>query len=452
MEITPQSRWRLRLQNVVFIVLFLGIIGLAAWLSTLYAIQADWTAGNRNTLSEESQELLTAIDEPIEFVAFVPDDAPLRQRIQESLTKYRRFKPSLDVSFSNPDLEPERAREAGITRAGQMLVRVGSRTEVVNDMSEQTLANALQRLARDEERWVLFLQGHGERDLSVDINQGYSRLNDSLTRSGIQVQTLNLIREPKIPENTSLLVIASPQSALLKGEVAKLREYVSSGGNLLWLRDPKDMAGLESLADELGVDFVEGVAVDANPELRALLGIQHPAVVPVVDYSRHPITRDLNAQTLFPFAAAAEAKAGIGWSADPILTTLARTWSETGSLSGEEITFSSKAGDRAGPLNIGLALSRDMEDVQQRAVVIGDSDFLANGYIGNGDNLELGINLFNWLIRDDELISINPTSAPDTELVLTNSQIFAIAFTFLTVLPVGLAVTGVIIWLKRRRR
>jgi ABC-type uncharacterized transport system involved in gliding motility auxiliary subunit len=298
----------------------------------------------------------------------------------------------------------------------------------------------------------VFLQGHGERDPLADINPGFSRLNDSLTRSGIKVQTLNLIRDPKIPENTTLLVIASPQSKLLEGEIDKLREYVNGGGNLLWLRDPKEPAGLEPLAEQLSVDFVDGVIVDANPELRALLGIQHPAAVPVVDYGQHPVTRELSAQTLFPFAAGIEINSDKGWSSEPMLTTLARTWAETGSLTGEEITFSSKAGDQAGPLTMGLALSRDNNEVQQRVAVIGDSDFLANGYIGIGNNLELGVNLVNWLIRDDALISINPKSAPDTVLMLGNSQIFAIAFTFLTLLPIGLLAIGVTIWVKRRRR
>jgi ABC-type uncharacterized transport system involved in gliding motility auxiliary subunit len=452
MQVTPRFRWQLRLQNAIFSLLFLGVIGFLAWLSTGYVFQADWTAGNRNTLSGDSQQLLASIDQPIEFVAFVPDQPALHERIQQTLAKYQRFKADVTVRFSNPDLEPDFARASGITRAGQLLVRVGERTEVVEDISEQTLANALQSVARDAERWVVFLQGHGERDPLATINPGYSRLQDSLSRSGIKVQTLNFIRDPEIPKNTTLLVLASPDSALLKGEVKKLRDYVRGGGNLLWLQDPDKITGLEPLTKELGIKFLDGVIVDANAELRALLGIQHPAVIPVVDYGQHPVTKDLRAHTLFPFAAALESTTEAErWTAEPMLTTLARTWAETGSLTGAEVSFSEKEGDRAGPLTIGLALTRQRGDVQQRVAVIGDSDFLANGYIGNGDNLELGTNLLNWLTRDDALISITPRSAPDTQLILSATQIFVIAFIFLTVLPIGLLAIGTAIWLRRRR-
>jgi ABC-type uncharacterized transport system involved in gliding motility auxiliary subunit len=454
MEITPRFRQWLRLGNALFLVLFIAIIGLVAWLSTIYKLQADWTAGNRNTLSRESQELLAAIDQPLEAVVFVPDDPTLRARYEEALAKYGRFESDFEVRFSNPDLEPELAQASGITRAGQVLISAGGRSEVVDDFSEQTMAAALQRLARNEERWAVFLQGHGERDPLDPANQGYQRLADALTRSGITVQPLNLIRDPQIPKNTSLLVIAAPQSALLKGEVDKLRKYVRGGGNLLWLRDPGEPHGLQSLAQALGLEFIDGVIVDANPELRLMLGISNAAMVPVVDYGEHPVTRDITAQTLFPFAGGltTAADGGTVWNAEAILTTLARTWAETGSLGGEEVTFSEDDGDTAGPLTIGLALTRERQDVQQRVTVIGDSDFLANGYIGNGANLELGANLFNWLTRDDELIAINPKGAPDVQLSLSEIQIFVIAFFFLTVLPIGLLAAGVTIWLRRRRR
>jgi ABC-type uncharacterized transport system involved in gliding motility auxiliary subunit len=452
MEVTPQSRRRLRLENALFLVLFVGVIGAIAWLSTVYKFQADWTADNRNTLSEDSQALLAAIDEPLKIVAFVPDQPAVRTYIEDRLAKYQRFEPRLEISFSNPDLEPELAQAFGITRTGQFLVRAGLRSEVVDDIDEQTLADALQRLARDEARWAVFLQGHGERDPLNDSDQGYSRLTDALTRSGIEVQPLNLIRDPQIPQNTSLLVIASPQSKLLQGEVEKIREFVADGGNLLWLRDPNEPAGLKPLAALLGVEFVDGVIVDANPALRLMLGIDNAAMVPVIDYGLHSITEHLTTQTMFPFTAGLESNADSGWISEPILTTLARTWAETGSLRGKEVTFNEKDGDRPGPLTIGVALTRDKPDLLQRVAVIGDSDFLANGYIGNGENLELGANLFNWLTRDDELIAISPKSAPDVQLILSNTQIFVIAFVFLTGLPIALLATGVMIWVRRRRR
>ena len=84
--------------------------------------------------------------------------------------------------------------------------------------------------------------------------------------------------------------------------------------------------------------------------------------------------------------------------------------------------------------------------------IVGDADFLANTYLGNGSNLEIGVNLINWLSHDDRLISISPRPAPDTRLELSTYEQLAIAIFFLLALPLGLLASGLRIWLKRRKR
>ncbi len=58
MKVTRRSRLLLRLQSLIFTVLFIAIIGMLAWLSTQYVYQADWTRGARNTISDGSRRLL----------------------------------------------------------------------------------------------------------------------------------------------------------------------------------------------------------------------------------------------------------------------------------------------------------------------------------------------------------------------------------------------------------
>jgi ABC-type uncharacterized transport system involved in gliding motility auxiliary subunit len=460
MRVTRQSRRQVRIQNAVFLLLFVGVIGLLAWLTQAFGFQADWTAGNRNTLSETTQRLLEGTEGPLAITAFVAQDDELRQDIKERIKRYQRHRPDLSLEFVNPDLDPGRAREAGITRSGQIVLSLGERNERLDFavMNEQALANALQRLARAGERWIAVLEGHEERDPRETGNPGWSQLADTLRRSGFKIQPLNLIRTPQIPDNAAMLVVASPQRELLPGEVAAIQSYVRSGGNLLWLQDPgAGLHGLDPLADELGVRFIKGVIVDANPELRLLLGIQHPAVIPVVDYRVHPVTRELGVQTLFPYAGAVEHQGNPDWRAEPFLVSLPQTWSEVAELSGE-IVFEPETGDRRGPLNIGLILTRDLPAAegeaggrQQRIVIVGDSDFLANAYLGNGGNLELATNMFNWLSQDDALIAITPKTAPDTRLELGDVSTIVIGIGFLIVLPLLLVGSGITIWLRRRR-
>ncbi|MGI9303971.1 MAG: GldG family protein [Gammaproteobacteria bacterium] len=452
MRVDSKSRWQLRAQNTLFVLLFVGVLCAAGWLSQRYSFQSDWTANNRNTLSETSRQVLESLAEPVLITAYVADDAALHQRVKQRVARYQRYQPDMTLDFINPDLQPGIAESAGITRTGQLAVTVGERSEIVDDMAEQTLTNALQRLSRAETRFVVFLEGHDERSPFEDSNQGLSQLANVLEGGGFAVQGLNLTRNPAIPDNTSVLVLAAPQSQLLEGEVNAIRDYVAGGGNLLWLRDPGESFGLEPLAEEFGISFIDGVVVDANPEYRVLLGIDHPAIVPVVDYGLHDVSQDLKAQTLFPFAIAIDIDKGMGWRSHPLLNTLPRAWAETGGLGGEQVTFDEDRGDRMGPLVIGAAFAREYEGESQRAVIVGDSDFAANVYVGNGANLQLALNMFNWLSRDDSLISISVKSAPDTRLEVTRTSTILMGAGLLLVLPLALLGAGFASWFRRKRR
>jgi ABC-type uncharacterized transport system involved in gliding motility auxiliary subunit len=85
-------------------------------------------------------------------------------------------------------------------------------------------------------------------------------------------------------------------------------------------------------------------------------------------------------------------------------------------------------------------------------IVTGDTDFLSNQFIGNGSNLDLGLDMLNWLSFDDNLISISPRSAIDTRLDLSPNQQMIIAVAFLILLPMVLLGSGLRIWLVRRKR
>ena len=455
MEITPKSRFWLRAQGIATTLLILALIGTLAWLSTRYEHQADWTASGRNTLTEDSRKLLAELDGPVRITAFVRDNNPLRDSILDLVARYQRAKPDIELEFINPDTAPDLVRELGIGFDGELLLRYQERSEKVQQLGEQQLSNALLRLAGQGERWILFLAGHGERDPLGTANHDLGQFGRELRRQGLQVQTLNLAQHPEIPANTGLLVIASPQVAYLPGEVRLIRDHVQHGGNLLWLAEPGDSMGLAPIAEDLGLEFLPGRIVDATT---TLFGIQNPDFVLVPEYLPHPVTRELRSLTLFPGAVALEARTEAPWSVEPLLTTLERTWTELGPLEGD-IRYDADSDERPGPLDIAMAFTReergaapDGEPRQQRLVVVGDGDFLSNQYLGNGANLDLGLNLVRWLGHDDAFIAIRPRSSPDTRLELGLTTQAVIAFGFLFVLPGLLLLSGLGIWLRRRNR
>ena len=456
MEVTPKSRFILRFQALVFFVFFLGIIGLLAWLSTRYVYQADWTKNARNTVSVDTRRLLDELDEPVFITAFSRQNNLLREQIRDLVGRYQRHKQDISLGFINPDTDPERVRELGITVDGELLISYEGRSDKIQQLSEQKLTNALLRISRRSDRWITFLSGHGERMPDGQANHDYGVLGKELERQGIGVQSINLV-ETVIPSNTHLLVIAGPQVDLLPGEIRQILNYIEAGGNLWWLAEPGEERGLTPLAEELGIEFLPGMVVDASTQL---FGIQDPAIVVIPDYPLHPATQGLNAISLFPHTTGLETGEGGPWQVQPLLTTLERTWTETSELVGD-IAYDPDSDERPGPLDIAISLSRDVPEGsaegsgasrEQRIIVVGDGDFLSNAYIGNAGNLKLGLNMAHWLSHDDAYINILPRAASDQQLQLGQMQQALIAFGFLVVLPLLLMIIGLVIWMRRRRR
>jgi len=449
MKQSDRTRLQSRLNSLLLLVLLLVVFGLVAWASTQYTFEQDWTRGGRHTLSEASQEILGQLEQPIHITAYAREEKPLRDAIRNFVRRYQRVKPDITLDFINPDVVPDQVRELGISVNGELVVKVGERSEHVKNITEQALTNAMRRLARGDERLVVFLEGHGERDPKGQANHDLTIWTEELGSSGYRVEKVNFNAGDELPDTTSVLVLAGPQVDVFPGEIDIIRDYIEGGGSVLWLADPGSQYGLEKLAGAIGVKFQDGAVIDFAGQL---LGIDDPTIALSTPglYGEHAIMEEFDYATIYPLVRGVEPLADTQWQATALVQSGDHTWLETGSLEGE-VNFDEDS-EVQGPITLGLALTREREDAQQRVVVMGDGDFLSNTYIQNGGNIELGNRIMNWLSADDEMITIPVKTRADTTLQLGNIEAIVIGFGFLLVLPLGLFASGLIIWWRRRKR
>jgi ABC-type uncharacterized transport system involved in gliding motility auxiliary subunit len=490
---TKQSKL---LQQVINGVLVVIVVGLLGFLSSRYKAEFDWTAGNRNTLTEGSRRLLGALKDPVKFTAFVYADMDKRD-YQQWFDRYKRFKKDIDAQFIDPSRDPQKVKEYNISSPGEVVIEYQGRRESVSHLDERNITGALQRLSDSGEHYIVFLEGHGERSINTAGNTAdapgggnqndYDQFAQALRDKGLKVQGLNLTKTPRIPDNTSVLVIAGPAHKLLDGEEKIVQDYLQHGGDLLWLADPEEPVN-EGLAKSLGVTWLNGFAVFANYQL---LGTGNPAIYLATDYPPNPVTRDLDAVTAFPLVRPLRTEAAGDWQAQPLLQTDDKSWLETGGMQGE-ISFDEKSGDVRGPLTIGVTLTREIKNAApaadtagkpeadkkdsgkdvskdagdkteaakadegikprtQRVVLIGDSDFLSDANLDALGNKQLGLNLVQWLAARDAQLNIDVPKAPDTQLYLPGWAKWLIGFGYVLMLPVLLLGYGVTRWAIRRR-
>lgn len=449
MEVTPKLRNRLLLQNGIFVVLLIALAALLAYFAREYRGEFDLTQNARNTLTQQTRESLKKLDGPIKVTVYASKQPEVRKPVQEFFAPYQKAKADLTLTLIDPREEPKLAQAAGIRADGESVIEYNQKSEHLTEYNEQSFVNALMRLARSSERLAMALEGHGERRLTGVANHDLGEFGKQLNAKGFKTNSLNLAVAQEVPANASVLIIASPQVDLQAAEVQKIRQFLQKGGNLLWLIDTEPLHGLQPVAEALGLTLGPGTVVD--PDAQRFNA--SPTVALSSSYGRHPITDNFRLNTIFPFtrqiAVNEKGSEGNSWKVTRLIDVAPRGWVETGKLDGS-IAFD-KARDTPGPVNIAIAEERSVADRSQRVVVVGNGHFLSNQFLGNGGNLELGLNMVNWLAGDDALITIQPRPARDSSLELGRGAQYTMLFGFLVLLPLAFVSTGLIVWWRRRK-
>ena len=438
------------LHKLLFIILLLVVVGLLGYFALITRLQWDVTQNSRNSLSQASIAALRELTGPVDITVYATNQdvqfGDIRNIISDFVSLYQVIKQDITITFIDPVAQPKLAQQAGVRVNGEMVVAYNGRREHLTVINEQALTNLFMRLARDEEKLIMVLSGHGERSISGNANYDLGEFGKQLLDNGFNSKSINLVVEQDIPIDASMLIIASPQKDLLPGEVEKLHTYIDRGGNLLWLIDHESLHGLLPLAEQLQLTLSPGVVVD--PQAQQL---KAPITFALgVDYGQHAITNDFDYMTVFPFARQIVINDNDEWYGVSLVDVAQHGWVETGDLD-DDVSFDQMY-DVAGPVSIAAALSRTIQDREQRIIVVGSGHFLANTYLGNGGNLDFGVNLVNWLVGDEDLITIQPRATRDSNLNISESTLTLIVVGFLIVLPVLFFVSGIFIWWYRRKR
>ncbi|MEX0614335.1 MAG: DUF4350 domain-containing protein, partial [Methylophaga sp.] len=425
---------------------------IAARLSLATNTAFDWTTNQRHSLSEQTIRLLESIDKPIQIKAFVSPNNDFAAAVTQLLDRYQRYSDQLQLEIIDPARAPQLLKQFNIQQQGEMLVQRAQQIERVQDLSEQSLSNALLRVSRSVTPNVVFLTGHGERSPDSEANFSISLWAQALRDQGFEIAIINLASSGQIPDSTDLLVIASPEQSWLPGEIAQLQNYIKAGGNLLWLSAPDSHQYLAELASSLDLQWLPGTVIDPNA---SLLGIDDPSFALLSDFANHPLTKDLPSIVLMPATAALQTTdaESANWQTTELLRTQPETWAELSELQSNDINFNDEL-DISGPLTVALALQRDQpkSEASQRIIVIGDGDFLSNQYLGNGANQAFATGMVNWLTAQDDRLNIAIKPTPDNQLELSFSETLSIAIGFLFVLPAMFLGSGLTLWWFRRRR
>jgi ABC-type uncharacterized transport system involved in gliding motility auxiliary subunit len=446
----------------------------------------DVTRSGTNTLSEQSLKIIEnakEAKEPIEVVGFFLEDGQ-KTAFQSLMHLYTAQGLDVKTTYINPQEDPTRARAENITQGNTVVVKLGKQEARITTFTEEKMTNALVNVMKSKEKKVYFTAGHGEPQLDNMEGEGLKTVAEALKGQKYVVETLPLLEKGAIPEDADLLVIAGPQYDFKEQEIQMLQDYLKQAKPLLVMVDAVvSVNALNGLLQNYGITFNDDLLILKPDDPRVQLLGQDNAIISDFD-TFNPVTKDFagksavallmpqtrsiaehtdnpNSMKVSLVAKTADVIIGIqGVKTNSDLQNIGEDRIKTGTfgaiavangqVGGTELA-ENKEPNKDEASDIKTKGSDATGSKELRIVAMGSSKIATNYGASRAENLDVVLNSANYLLQDEDFISIRPKDAAQSTIDMTSpgSQLSLAFYTW--IYPFIFLGFGLVHWLKRRR-
>jgi ABC-type uncharacterized transport system involved in gliding motility auxiliary subunit len=439
----------------------------------------DLTRQQLTKLSDQTVQTLTSLEQPVTVTVFYQPSHRLYGMVRDLLTEYARVSPKVRVEYVDPEQDIARAQrlvqQFQIESPNVVVFQMETRHKYLSDTDlaeydystmtargepfvksfkgEDAFTSTILSVSRATAPLIWFAAGHGEKSIDAADRMGLSAVKGLLERQNMSVQSVNLLEKAStIPSDVKAVVLAGPTHRLTESEVASLQAYLDQGGRLLALLDPLTDTGLEPLLERWGIRLGNDIVVDPSRQLPFVSAANLFATT----YTEHPIVGKMKTlMTLFPLTRSVQPvdPAPTGFKVTRLVLTSENGWGET--QTGVETFEFNEGQDARGPVPIAAASEHAADSgvigAKGRLVVVGDSEFLVDGQLGNVGNQDFFLGIIYWLIEQEQLIGIGPKVIQSIKLNLTGAQLKNLFWFSFLGLPLLCGAAGAGVWWRRRR-
>ena len=443
------------------------------FLGSKYNSFKDITSDRINTLSDESIKFISQIKDDVTIdIYFSGNQDPNAKILLKKLIRlYENQSRKISYTFKNAYENPEAASFLTSNDRGRMVLFVssgGRREKVGEPIGEESLTTALMRLGGQSQYKIYFSQGHGEKSILDESNEGLSAFKTFLENRGFSCNelSLNQLQGGEFPRDLYALAIIGPRKNFSSHEVQILKQFIQDGGRLLLALEP-DAANksLNSLLAQLGVEYQSDLVVSVQS--------MFPLYVVGEKFSSDSeLTKDmLNAQVIFPITSYFKRLDQRPESVDvqSIVSTSEFSFAVSTPQEVQEKMreISQKMSMNGQSYDIGLLVTGKLQAKEEShkdhshsnplfspgnpfsLIVYGDSDFISNQQVQQYYNKDLALNSMVYLTGQKGWISIRPNEAQPTMIKLSPTG-FNVAALFSFMPPLGFLLLAVFFWLRRR--
>lgn len=426
----------------------------------------DLTENRLYALTEETKTFLAGLSEDVTIYVLAEEgagDTDLEKTLERMKDQSGHVKIAYVSPSKNPNFYQNYTQEPPVSNSliveGEKRSRVVSYEDIYTyemdyaSYSYQTtgydgegqVVSAIAYVTTEDMPVFYTVGGHGELELE-------DKFVNAIEKENVSCEQLMLYSVDEIPEDAQGIILNAPTSDYSKDDAGKVIDYLNKGGSALIVSTMTEgeMTNFESILDFYGISEVEGTIVEQDRGFY----YQNPYYLfPNIESSE--VTESLSGSLVFaPFSK--------GLSYDDlqedavytaILTTSSSAFSKTDVTNGDD--YSKGANDIDGPFAVSVEVEKSTEDgTFSRAFVVGGESLFTSlaDEMAPGNNVKLFANMISSLAGHESSVTVPVKSLSMQNLTFRAQTAYIAAVICVIIIPLAVLITGLVIWLRRRRR
>lgn len=426
----------------------------------------DLTQNKLYRLTEETKAFLTGLSEDVTIYVLAEEgagDENLEKTLEQMEDQSGHVRVSYVSTAKNPNFYQNYTQEQPVSNS--LIVEGEKRSRVVSfediyayEMDYNTysyqitgydgegqIVSAIAYVTTEDMPVLYAVGGHGELELE-------DKFVNAIEKENVSCEQLMLYSVDEIPEDAQGVILNAPTGDYSEDDAKKVIDYLKKGGNALIISTMTEgeMTNFESILDFYGISEIEGTIVEQDRNFY----YQNPYYLfPNIESAE--VTAALTNSLVFaPFSMGLSYEDTLEDTVyTPLLTTSGSAFSKTDITDTSD--YSKGANDIEGPFVVSVEAEKSTEDgnVSHAFVVGGESLFtgLADDKVP-GNNVKLFGSMISNLVEHETSVAIPVKSLSMPNLTFKAQTAYIAAVLCVVVIPLATLITGLVIWLKRRRR
>lgn len=430
-------------------------------------IHIDISSNKMYTLGDQTEKLVKNLDQDI-TIYVLAENGKEDDTLMSLLSRYKDLSDHIRVKTVDPVANPTFTAQydASSLTSGSVIVEAKDRYKTISSSDiyetsyssyyssetsfdgEGEITSAIDYVTSASLPVVYYTSGHDESSLSTKANTG-------LTKNNYEVKELSLLSKGKVPDDCGVLMILAPQKDFSKEEADMIISYLEKGGNafITTAYTSEELTQFNRILANYGMKTSGSLVFEGDSNSY----FQNPMYI-LPQYGSHDITSDISSSNTLALIMNTQAietsKVRSSVTQTALLTSSSKAYAKVPE-NGQFSTAEKEKGDADGPFNLAMLAEESLSDGTTTKVAVFATPYLVEDEIVsnyNVSNVDLMVNTIGYMCEHESSVSIDAKSMSAETITPSAGAVSFQALLFVLVIPAGLLITGIAVWLKRRKK